>query len=534
MAYLAYQHHVSFMLQNRGMINNNDQGPKSETEDPEIEKIAEQIKKVNTKKMVQVKHSVLISNKTNNSTNPNKTERGAVSDWSSIQGQFGWLEVGTELIPYIMRAREKYVAERIARSKLFFQYEVVFANEIWRNLPIKMHHVTMAEAKLLNEINLVHCDQYYGKEQFTENDKICSLQDVLERYEYLSFCYTKITKQEYSTDQRCGFIKIDKANLVPYVLVDDKKFLPLFYFEGDCEYLEKNTVNLEGWNLVYLKFVCEIQGIRRALYDTENIEVVDLEYVKNLFLPGTEFEVCWKIESLRNHILRPTAEINNFIAEYMKKSVQSKSSSKQYEAKVPITNTRQISTNYHTHKQMHRSDRACRPTFNPNVNSQQRRTPHPYLAHYVRGNTGMRNCYRTSSVQGNRIVSAQTPSFNVPSHRLGSKCYQIPEVEHRNPSQYFLSRKEVDGKLLIGCINMEPFNPAIILVTLEELAGSLFEVELTSIKNAINVMCLELYRPNMEQINILKDLHLSNTEGLIKINSLVENLPQIKYILGLT
>lgn len=523
------------MLQNGNTISQNYPGPKAEVVDPEIDKIAKQIKEVNAKKMVQLKQTVVLSTiQKKLSDSIKKPEVGTTPDWTSVQGHFGWMEIGKELIPYIIRSGEKYVSDRMAKVKLFFQYKMFFVAEIWEYLPIKMLNVTSAEARLLDEINKEHCDLVYGADVFTEKDQIFPAEDAIEGYNFLNLCYSKLTKAEFSEDQRCGFIKINRESLVPYVLVEDKKFVPLFYFEGDCEYLEKYAVELKGWDLVYLKFVCKIQGIRRSLYDKEVVVVVELEYLKKFFVAGTEFEASWDIQNFnKKELLRPATEINNIMVQHNLHPVHPKPAKKVNQPK-NYSQMKSVGTNYLPYqKQPYQQYRVNHPAYIPNVNAsqqqQQQRVPQRYLTKQPPPNPVMQNSYSTNSVHGNRLMAPT----NIPSNRdQGSKIYQIPEVEIRNPLQYFLNRKEINGKILVGCINMEPFNPNNVLVTLEELARSLFQVDLILLKNAINVMCLDIYRPNTEQLNVLRTINISNTEGLILVNNLFENLPQIKYILG--
>lgn len=492
------------------MISKNE-APKPEQYDPEIDKIAEQIKESNAKKMVAMKNTIVITSITKKVPDLSKGTVGSCSDLTSIQGQFGWIEIGKEVIPYIMRAGEKYVSDKMVKANVFFQYYMYFTEEIWQYLSVRAYDITAAEAKLLNEINSDHCDYRFGRDKFTVADKIFPLKDALDSYEYITFCYEKLTKPEYISDQRCGFIKIDETSLVPYVLIEDKKLVPLFYFEGDCEYLETHAVNLKGWDLAYLKFVCKIQGIRRPLFDKEVIEAVELEHVKKFFLPGTVFEGCWDVDGKKSDLLKSTEKLNQILSQQAMKSFQSKQQIRKTTA--PVSNQKA----YHPY----------RPTYAPNVtvNAHQQRTQQLY---YPRPNPGVQDYYTANSAGGTTgLVPGQAAI-----RPYGSKCYQIPEVNTQNHLQYTLSRNEVDGKLLIGCINMEPFNPTIILVTLEEVAKSLFYVHVKALKNAVNAMSLDIFRPNRQQINTLHNLLLANTEGLIKLTSLVENLPQIKHILG--
>lgn len=565
----------------------NGQCPKSEREDPEIEKVAEQIREGNAKKMVQLQQPVVIQKIQQNSDSLKQQEVEKSLDWNSVQGHFGWMEIGKELIPYIIRGDVKYVADRMTKVKLLFDYKMLFTDEIFEYLPIKMVYATSAEARLLTEINGKHCDKFYGLDNFTEKDYIFPLADAIEGYHYLNFCHKKLTEMNCSEDQRCGFIKINKSSLVPYVLVKDNKFVPLFYFEGDCEHLEKYAIELKGWDLAYLKFVCKIQGIRRTLYDNEVITVVELEYLKKFFLPGTDFETSWDIQNFnKNDLLRPATVINTMITQYSNVN-QSK------EVRNP-NHIKPSSTYYPPYQKHHQRHRGGHSTPSSNVNPQptqqqqrvsytqaqrvsqtqsqlvsqtQQQPPQMYMQHQralqpqqgvlQQQQRGMQqaphrapapNQQRISQSNQQRVphqqrvyqrqqqvpqaYSSNISQANAMMQNNCSNFYQIPEVENRNPLQYFLSTQEIDGKALVGCINSEPFNPNSMLVTLEEIARSLFQLNIILVKNAINAMRLDIFLPNTEQINILRSVNLTGTDGLIKVKSLYENLAQIKYILG--
>nr|CAH7743999.1 unnamed protein product [Callosobruchus chinensis] len=108
----------------------------------------------------------------------------------------------------------------------------------------------------------------------------------LERTTYL-YCWTMLIKKG-NDKQPCGFIKVSSQNCVPYVRSGDITYVPLFYFEGDCMYLEERAVDLAGWELSYLKLACKLQGIRKELFDKPSLQVVDMELVKQFFRPNLQ------------------------------------------------------------------------------------------------------------------------------------------------------------------------------------------------------------------------------------------------------
>ncbi|KAE9533816.1 hypothetical protein AGLY_008895 [Aphis glycines] len=112
------------------------------------------------------------------------------------------------------------------------------------------------EAKILNEINIKHCDTIYGKDTFYAGKHyIVGLEVVHEYYKFIEICYKKLQcnitpgrKEIY------GFIRVNSESVVPFCLKDGHKYVPLFYFEGETENLRHRVVKLENWNLAHLKF----------------------------------------------------------------------------------------------------------------------------------------------------------------------------------------------------------------------------------------------------------------------------------------
>ena len=92
--------------------------------------------------------------------------------------------------------------------------------------------VTEAEAKLLFEINARHCDNNFGKNETFVRDFLVQSDEFLSFYNFLSLCNDKMVLKKSNEHDKCGFLRIDGKSDVPYVVVDDIKFMPLFYFEA--------------------------------------------------------------------------------------------------------------------------------------------------------------------------------------------------------------------------------------------------------------------------------------------------------------
>lgn len=224
-------------------------------------------------------------------------------DEESVRGRFGWTTLGTAHIPYIFRSGDKYCAVRMVEVKLLNKYLNFLHQDIYNCTCIRSYYITDAEGRLLNEINVRHCDYQFGREQFTTRDLIVRLSDAEEFYNFLDACYNKLLNGSQNVTDRCGFIRINQESVVPYTVYNDQKFVPLFYFEGETDNLKLKAEKLEGWDLSYLKFCCKVQGIRNELFAHDSCSVISLGDIRNYFPPGTLFEDYWPKKTLDSQLL---------------------------------------------------------------------------------------------------------------------------------------------------------------------------------------------------------------------------------------
>lgn len=199
----------------------------------------------------------------------------------------------------------KFVSVRIAENFVLSKYLQYLHTDIYACTSVKSYIITEGEAKLLNDINLKHCDQTYGKDLFLAGkDCIVRLEDAVEFYAFLEVCYKKLLCNiEPNRKEKCGFIRINSESVVPYCIKDDKKYVPLFYFEGETENLKHRAVKLENWSLAYLKFCCKVQGIRNELFASDSCIVTSLDDIKNYFPPETNFEEYWPAKVVDTQLL---------------------------------------------------------------------------------------------------------------------------------------------------------------------------------------------------------------------------------------
>ncbi|KAJ1532298.1 hypothetical protein ONE63_000907 [Megalurothrips usitatus] len=238
----------------------------------------------------------------------NSTEKPPC-DADSVKMHFGWVTLGREHIPYILRyGNEKYCAVRMVEMKLLSKYLTYLHADIYSCTCIRSYYITDAEARLLNDINVRHCDYQFGREQFTTKDLVVRLQDADEFYTFLDVCYNKLLPQNNSHSNKCGFIRIDGESVVPYILRNGTKYVPVFYFEGEISSLFQKSETLEGWSLAYLKFCCKVQGIRAELFEKDHCSVISLEDIKGYFPADTNFEDYWPSKVVDRQLLVSTAK----------------------------------------------------------------------------------------------------------------------------------------------------------------------------------------------------------------------------------
>lgn len=190
--------------------------------------------------------------------------------------------------------------------KLLSKYLTYLHSDIYSCTCIRSYYITDAEAKLLNDINMKHCDFQFGRDPFTTKDLVVRLQDADEFYTFLDVCYNKLLPQNNSHSNKCGFIRIDGESVVPYILRNGTKYVPVFYFEGEISSLFQKSETLEGWDLAYLKFCCKVQGIRAELFEKDNCSVISLEDIKGYFPADTNFEDYWPSKVVDRQLLVST------------------------------------------------------------------------------------------------------------------------------------------------------------------------------------------------------------------------------------
>ncbi|XP_011314365.1 uncharacterized protein [Fopius arisanus] len=388
-----------------------------------------------------------LNKKPNDSTTQQASKSPSVDgktplDDDSQRGRFGWITFDKCHIPYIYRSGEKYCAVRILEAKLLNKYLNYLHSDIYSCTCIKSYFITEAESKLFNEINNKHCENQFGKEQFTCKDLVVRLSDAKEFYTFLDVCYTKLTSQNVNTGQKgekCGFIRINKESVVPYTVKDNLKYVPLFYFEGETDNLKLKAEKLEGWDLSYLKFCCKVQGIRNELFASETCSVISLSDIKSYFPPGTGFEDYWPSKVMDSQLFvsgkggasaggwtkqppappavsKPVAVVNNASSKTVinARTMQSVPRSTTVNTTIHhINQTRPVTTH-----PGHGSPNTARTPTNAQILN-----PVPNAVNGWSGLVGEQPTFQTIVPQSNSIIRMQNPSLNMHSPMATSKGY---------------------------------------------------------------------------------------------------------------
>jgi len=224
-------------------------------------------------------------------------------------GRFFWKLIAGYHVPYIIRVINgvhlKFVSVRMAETQLLNKYLNYLHHDIYKCTSLKSHLISDSEAKLLNDINY-HADYVFGFNMFlARKDYIVLLEDVDELHAFIEVCFTTLLFNiNTSCREKCGFICINSESFVPYCIKDNKKYLPLFCFEGETENLQHLAVEVENWTLAYLKFCCKIQGIKNEYLTANSCTVISLDDIKNCYEAETTFEEYWPPQEVFTLILK--------------------------------------------------------------------------------------------------------------------------------------------------------------------------------------------------------------------------------------
>jgi len=207
-------------------------------------------------------------------------------------GVFGWIRIFQKhMVPFIVRVINdepiNFVSVQMLEKDTDIQrYLNFFRPDILIYTIDKFQFMTHTEAKLFNEINTLHYDNQYRK--FSTNDCIIRCEDLSEFYKFTKFCYETLYHNTIP-NEKYGFIRIDSTSIIPYIIIDNLKYTPVFCLEYIKVVLQ--TIKITGWNLSYLKFCCKIQGFEECLNSSDSdCIMVRIDDIKRTFPPESYFE----------------------------------------------------------------------------------------------------------------------------------------------------------------------------------------------------------------------------------------------------
>ncbi|KAK9693782.1 hypothetical protein QE152_g33969 [Popillia japonica] len=444
-----------------------------------------------------------------------------VFDDVSQKGQFGWTVIGQNYIPYIFRGETKFCSVRMLEMKVLYKYVNAFKWDFYNCVCVKSYYVTEAEAKLLNEINFVHCDFLYGRDQFNGNDLIVNLNDALDFYQFLEDCYLKLTNA--ASVDKCGFIRINNESVVPFTKYNGLKLVPLFYFEGETESLKGKSLKLKGWPLSYLKFCCKVQGIRNELFVHDSCTVVSIDDIKNHFPPGSIFQDYWpsKTALLTSNNGKVDFKYGKWAKEPMTPPIFSN---------VPLNQNNNYST---------------QPIPSTTISSMMPNTNYPSVYRNIVPRNDV-NGYATSHMQAiphgqhHQSQVPKMPNFRTdPSNYIDvRKLILIPDPPTTDQANAYQIQKVVLENKTVSCVNMKPHIYTDLLITLIELHEKFFfkNTDFQNLCRVIQVLTIPIYKANNSQIRLYvqhgKHLNLNELIALVGVRDIVTFMPQIKYMLN--
>ena len=127
-------------------------------------------------------------------------------DSASRHRIFGWTTLdGNVNIPHLLRGADatKYVAVRMVEMKLLSKYPSTYPEELKQRAPLVSQFVTADEARLLDEINGIHCEYDYGRAPFVAGrDLIVRLNEFEDFYRVVKKHFPEdVLKKLYGTAQ---------------------------------------------------------------------------------------------------------------------------------------------------------------------------------------------------------------------------------------------------------------------------------------------------------------------------------------------
>lgn len=208
-------------------------------------------------------------------------------DEKTDKGNFEWKQIGNNKIPYFCRGEEKFVALKMFLQEGFIEHKYLLEH-ILENIYasfyfVRNFYVTEAEAHLLNQLNKDHYNNFYGQNPFNTTDRIIRLDDALEFRRLLCWCYAKSHKEKKDFKHYIGLFKINAKFLLPFVVINRIKQVPLYCFDRDAEILKPIATQLHKEDdLAYFKTCLKLQKKYKKMKRYGSSFLIELDHVKDL------------------------------------------------------------------------------------------------------------------------------------------------------------------------------------------------------------------------------------------------------------
>ena len=434
-------------------------------------------------------------------------------DESSRKRRFGWFSIDqSSHFPYVVRYEaDHYVSVRMVERRLIDKYLQLLPPEVTKCSSICSYYVTDTEAKLLNEINLKHSNGIFGKEAFTRKDLVVQQLDVEEFYRFLDLCHRKLILKTIRSNDRCGFVRTNNKNMIPYILKDGLKYLPLFYFEGETHSLKLAGYEAKGWDLSYLKFCCKIQGIE--LFDRDSCKMVSLEHIKNQFPASTTFKDYWPPrDSLEPICTRRSSSVSLNWTQMPASSIP-----------IPVVEIDAVQLHQLKLQDMMKINHFMQADLSVKLGNKQ--------TNNVCGGT-------TSATGVGRILQQSQTTQN--KQKFPGKLTKIKEfITKRNSSQpaYQLHKARLDEKFF-PCINVRPFEFHDLMMSLPDFVNYFFPgVVIEQANEVLETLKVVLYKGNIGHQDVLRAAGKCkefDPVPLVLVTDIVTYLSQMKFMISNT
>jgi len=433
-----------------------------------------------------------------------------VMDEESKKGRFGWCSIQetSSYLPFIVRYRsERYISVRMVETQLLDKFLELLPVDVITCTNIHSFYITESEAKLLNDINIRHSDMAFGREAFTDRELVVKQEDSEEFYRFLSLCHRKLILKNSTSEDRCGFMKVNEdRGVIPYIVKEGVRYAPLFYFEGGTEGLEKKgSLVMGGWDLTYLKFCCKVQGIRKELFEGSNCKMVSVDNVRDHFSAGTVFEDYWPVRGCIEPVC--VARIGHVLGSWtqppdsnIQLSHLNLGDKLRKEGQTDISGAGQIQQ----------------------VSRKQQQNPLESV--YTGG----------QAVIGRDVTQSQTNNVSMMFHGKLTLIKEFPlDPSRSNEPPYKIQKAMIAGKI-VPCVNVRPFIFYDLMMSLPDLLKNYFpNISIERVKEVMDALSIVLYRGNTGHQDLLKTqgmCHQFDPVPLVLVKDIITYRPQMIYM----